>query len=57
MSRDEMILALGNALIMLDRVSCEGEKNHNAILFGMQKVRSVYKALQEEGGDAHDDQA
>lgn len=57
MSRDEMILALGNALIMLDRVSCEGEKNHNAILVGMQKVRSVYKALQEDGGDAYDDQA
>ena len=57
MSKDEMILALGNALIMLDRVSCEGEKNHNAILVGIQKVRNVYKALQEEGGDAHDDQA
>lgn len=57
MSKDEMILALGNALIMLDRVSCEGEKNHNAILVGMQKVRSVYKVLQEDGGDAHDDQA
>ena len=57
MSKDEMILALGNALIMLDRVSCEGEKNHNAILGSMQTVRSVYKALQEEGGAAHDDQA
>ena len=57
MSRDEMILALGNALIMLDRVSCEGEKNHNAILVVIQKVRSVYKVLQEDGGDAHDDQA
>ena len=57
MSRDEMILALGNALIMLDRVSCEGEKNHNAILVGIQKVRSVYKALQEDGGDKYDDQA
>ena len=56
MSKDEMILALGNALIMLDRVSCEGEKNHNAILVGIQQVRSVYKALQEDGGDAHDDQ-
>ena len=56
MSKDEMILALGNALIMLDRVSCEGEKNHNAILVGIQKVRSVYKALQEDGGNAHDDQ-
>ena len=57
MSRDEMILALGNALIMLDRVSCEGEKNHNAILVGIQHVRSVYKALQEDGGDTHDNQA
>ena len=57
MTKDEMILALGNALIMLDRVSCEGEKNHNAILVGIQKVRIVYKSLQEEGGDAHDDQA
>lgn len=57
MSKDEMILALGNALIMLDRVSCEGEKNHNAILVGIQQVRSVYKALKEDGGDAHDDQA
>ena len=55
MSRDEMILALGNALIMLDRVSCEGEKNHNAVLVGIQQVRSVYKALQEEGGDEHGD--
>ena len=57
MSRDDMILALGNALIMLDRVSCEGEKNHNAILVGIQQVRSVYKALQEDGGDTHDNPA
>lgn len=56
MSKDEMILKLGNALIMLDRVSCEGEKNHNAILVSIQQVRSVYKALQEDGGDTHDDQ-
>ena len=57
MSRDEMILALGNAMIMLDRVSCAGESNHNAILVGIQQVRSVYKALQEDGGDTHDNQA
>lgn len=47
MNENEMILALGNALIMLDTVSAEGEKNWNALLVTKQQVRKVYQAMQE----------
>lgn len=41
------ILALGNALIMLDRVECKGRANHDALLFAMQQVDSVLQAMKE----------
>lgn len=48
MSRDEKILALGNALIMLETVETKGEKNLNALLASMQQVRKVYQNMKEE---------
>lgn len=51
MSKDEAILALGNALIMLDTVETKGEKNLNALLASMQQVRKVYHAMKEEKTD------
>lgn len=48
MSKDEKILALGNALIMLDTVETKGEKNLNALLASMQQVRKVYQDMKEE---------
>ena len=48
MSENEMILALGNALIMLDTVSAQGEQNWNALLVTKQQVRRVYNAMKEE---------
>lgn len=48
MSKDEMILALGNALIMLETVETKGEKNLNALLASMQQVRTVYRAMKED---------
>ena len=47
MSKNEMILALGNAMIMLDTVSAQGEKNWNALLVCKQQIRKVYDAMQE----------
>lgn len=47
MSENEMILALGNALIMLDTVSAPGEQNWNALLVTKQQIRRVYNAMQE----------
>ena len=56
MDKSEMILALGNALIMLETVETKGEKNLNALLASMQQVRRVYKAMKEEKPDEkHDD--
>lgn len=51
MDRESMILALGNALIMLDTVETKGEKNLNALLASMQQVRKVYHAMKEEKTD------
>lgn len=48
MSKDEKILALGNALIMLETVETKGEKNLNALLASIQQVRKVYQAMKEE---------
>lgn len=48
MSKDEKILALGNALIMLETVETKGEKNLNALLASMQQVRKVYQDMKEE---------
>lgn len=47
MSENEMILALGNVLIMLDTVSAQGEKNWNALLVSKQQIKKVYNAMQE----------
>lgn len=60
MSKEEAVLALGNALIMLDTVETKGEKNLNALLAGMQQVRKVYRVLKEskeETGDEKRDDA
>ena len=57
MDRESMILALGNALIMLDTVETKGEKNLNALLASMQQVRKVYHAMQEEKPDEQRDNA
>lgn len=57
MSKDEMILALGNALIVIDSVSAEGEKNWNALLAVKQQIRKVYKAMKEEKTDENHDHA
>lgn len=51
MSKDEKILALGNALIMLETVETKGEKNLNALLASMQQVRKVYRAMKEEANN------
>lgn len=53
MSRNEMILALGNALLMLESVETKGAKNLNALLLSMQQVRKVYQQMKEE--ETHDD--
>lgn len=51
MDKNEMILALGNALIMLETVETKGEKNLNALLASMQQVRKVYTEMKEEKTD------
>lgn len=56
MSENEMILALGNALIMLDTVSAHGEQNWNALLVTKQQVRKVYQAMQEAQNGNHNEQ-
>lgn len=48
MEINEKILALGNALIMLETVETKGEKNLNALLASMQQVRKVYQNMKEE---------
>lgn len=57
MDRESMILALGNALIMLETVETKGEKNLNALLASMQQVRKVYHAMKEEKPDEKRDNA
>lgn len=57
MDKSEMVLALGNALIMLDRVETKGAGNLNALLAGMQQVRKVYRALKEGQDDGKQDDA
>ena len=57
MSKEEAILTLGNALIMLETVETKGEKNLNALLASMQQVRRVYKAMKEEKPDEKRDDA
>lgn len=57
MSKEEAILALGNALIMMDTVETKGEKNLNALLASMQQVRKVYRAMKEDGEDEKHDNA
>lgn len=55
MSNKEKILALGNALIMLETVETKGEKNLNALLASMQQVRNVYRQLKEEKEENKDE--
>lgn len=55
MSKEEMILALGNALILLESVETHGEKNLNAMLGGMSHARKVYRALKETKGEMTDE--
>lgn len=57
MKINEKILALGNALIMLETVETKGEKNLNALLASMQQVRKVYHAMKEEKTDEKCDNA
>ena len=57
MEHSEMVLALGNALIMMDTVETKGEKNLNALLVSMQQVRKVYQAMKEEAKDEKHDNA
>ena len=57
MNKDEAILSLGNALILLDAVETKGEKNLNALLASMQHVRRVYTAMKEEKKDEQRDNA
>lgn len=54
MAEQEMILSLGNALIMLDTIETKGEKNLNALLASIQQVKKVYKALKEEADEKRD---
>ncbi len=51
MEKESIILALGNALIMLETVETKGEKNLNALLASLQQVRKVYRAMKEEKTD------
>ena len=51
MEKSEMIITLGNVLILLETVETKGEKNLNALLAGIQQVRKVYKAIKEENAD------
>lgn len=56
MSKEEMVIVLGNALIMIDTVSAEGEKNWNALLACKQQIRKVYQAMKEVKVDGeHED--
>lgn len=58
MTEQEMILALGNAIIMMDDVETKGEKNLNNLLAAMQQTRKVYKYMKErsEANENHDEQ-
>lgn len=57
MDKREMILALGNAMIMLDTVSASGEKNWNALLVTKQQIKNVYNSMtKEEEYEAEDKQ-
>lgn len=58
MTEQEMILALGNAIIMMDDVETKGEKNLNNLLAAMQQTRKVYKHMKErsEANENHDEQ-
>lgn len=56
MNKDGMILELNNALLLLDTVETKGEKNLNALLASMQRIRRVRDAVKEEkNGEKCDD--
>ena len=48
MSKDEMIMLLGNALVKLETVWTHGESNMDAQSSSMKDVRTVFRALREE---------
>lgn len=48
MSRDEMIMLLGNALVKFESVWTRGESCMDAQSSGMKDVRKVFRALREE---------
>lgn len=52
MSRNDMIIELSNAGILLDTVETKGEKNLNNLLLAIQKLRAVRNALKEEEENA-----
>lgn len=56
MHRDEMILALGNALICLERVETKGEASVSALLMAMQGTKKVYNAMKGEMDRENHDQ-
>lgn len=57
MSKEEMTLNLGNAMILLDRVWTVGEVNMDNLSLAIKQVRAVFRALKQEGGETHDDPA
>lgn len=57
MTRDQMILELNTALVLLDEVETRREQNLNNQLAGMQRIRKVRDAMREEKkNDSHDQQ-
>lgn len=56
MNRNEMILSLGNALIMIETVTAQGESNWNALLASKQQIKRVYETLKEEEHADQDEQ-
>lgn len=48
MSKEDMIMTLGNVGLLLNSVSVSGESNLNGVLAAIQNVRKVREALKEE---------
>lgn len=55
MDKNNMILSLGNALIMLDHVTTCGEQNLKNLYGAMQQIRAAYRALKEGEADETED--
>lgn len=57
MTKDQMIIELNTALVLLDEVETRREQNLNNQLAGMQRIRKVRDALREEKkNDSHNQQ-